>query len=542
MFKRVIPLGILFSAIAGLIIIAGCSDGAEKPLTPVYKTGIAQGERDSSAFKEQFPEQYASYQRNNESDLATKTRFKASFPFHKNDTTSPPPVGMPGAGQPYLKNLWLGYPFSFEYNDARGHTYAIQDILEIDRINTYGEKAGLPATCWNCKTTKVVDWVVEKGDAFWAEDFNSYRPADTINAMENSISCDTCHDPVDMSLRISSIPFREAMQVQGIDLSKATRNEMRAYVCGQCHVEYYFTDKDHGPDKKPKFPWDNSITDPETIYQYYNDKGSKRADGTFGQFADWVHPVSNTPMLKAQHPDFETWKDGPHGAAGVTCSDCHMPYIRVDGKKKISKHQWASPLRSNETITNACGQCHADKTPEYLRSRVEYTQERIYATLIEAQALSVKAHEAVRQAVQWEGERDPRYDELLVNARENVRKGQFFWDFVSAENGVGFHNPTKTLRTLDLSKVASQKAIDFASAATKYAIAPILEEDIYTLVPPLLDWSRKMQMDPENLKKHVWTQYLPLLPAHEKVWDGQKRLDVKVDSPPLVGNGTSSAQ
>lgn len=40
-----------------------------------------------------------------------------------------------------------------------------------------------------------------------------------------------------------------------------------------------------------------------------------------------------------------------------------------------------------------------------------------------------------------------------------VRKGQLFWDYVSAENSVGFHNPAKTLDTLMTSQ-ACKKAVD----------------------------------------------------------------------------------
>ena len=36
----------------------------------------------------------------------------------------------------------------------------------------------------------------------------------------------------------------------------------------------------------------------------------------------------------------------------------------------------------------------------------------------------------------------------MIEAWEMCRKGQFFWDFVSAENGIGFHNPVKAMDTL----------------------------------------------------------------------------------------------
>ena len=520
------------------LVMTGCSD-VEPPLVPTYKTGLPKDEQNSSAFSKQFPEQWALYNRNTQGKdintplndaeylrevMKTDTKYKSSYPFHKNDNTTPPIVGKPGAGQPYLKNLWLGYPFSWEYNEARGHTYAIHDILHIDRINQYGEAAGLPATCWNCKTSKISDWVKEYSDEkFWSMNFNELRTEDKISMKDNSIGCPTCHNPENMELELYSVPLKDYLARSGQKWENLSRNDKRALVCGQCHVEYYFGELDHGPNKKPVFPWDMG-KDPEQMYEYYQNKGKKKDDGTFAAFVDWVHPVSNTPMLKAQHPEYETWYNGPHGAAGVTCADCHMPYMRLDGKKKVSSHMWTSPLRNDELMDNSCRQCHTDKTVEYLRERVHFTQDKVYHQLLLAQDMSVKAHEAVRRASEWDGYKGTNYDAKMVEAREMVRKGQFFWDLISAENSIGFHNPQKALDTLARSQQYSQKAVESAVAATNYAIAPDLEGNIHELVPPILEWSREMQMEQENLDKHVWTRYLKLIPKAEKMWDGQKRI------------------
>lgn len=527
MFKRFATLTVLPLCVALVFGLAACSE-VEEPLTPTYKTGLAKDELRNSAYGKEFPQQYETYLRNNQADeqdgMKTMTMFKGSIPFRKNDNINPLPKGYPQAAQPYLKNLWLGYPFSWEYNEARGHTYAIHDILEIDRINTYGEAAGLPATCWNCKTAKIPSWVEEYGDdKFWSMNFNQLRTKDKIDMNDHTIGCANCHNPTDMTLHINSVPLNDWLKRDGQDVSKLSRNEMRALVCAQCHVEYYFNEPDHGPNKKPIFPWDKG-KEPVEIYEYYNDKGKKAASGGFEKFADWVHPVSKASMIKVQHPEYETWYNGPHGAAGVTCADCHMPYMRLDGKKKISSHMWTSPLRNDELIDNSCRQCHTDKTVKYLRERVEFTQKKTFDQLLKAQDMSVKAHEAVRQASEWQGERPHNYDQLMAQAREMVRQGQFYWDFISAENSVGFHNPVKALETLALSNEASQKAVDYASAATNYGISGTLAGDIHQVVPPLLEWSRALQMEPENLEKHVWTKYLKPLPKAEKMWHLQDKI------------------
>ena len=526
MSRRLLSLAILTLCGTLGFGLAGCSD-IKEPTVPKYKTGLAKDELKNSAFAKEFPQQWELYKRNTQANeqeaMKTMTMFKGSIPFHKNDNVNDLPKGYRNAGQPYLKNLWAGYPFMFEYNEARGHTYAIEDILHIDRINQYGENAGLPATCWNCKTAKIPEWVNQYGDdKFWSMNFNEFRTADKISMSDNTIGCANCHDSQTMELSLSSVPLREELQRAGKDWNTLSRNEKRGLVCGQCHVEYYFMEADHGPNKKPVFPWANG-KDPEDMYTYYNDKGKKKADGGFAQFADWVHPVSKTPMLKAQHPEYEMWSNGVHGAAGVTCADCHMPYMRLDGKKKVSSHLWTSPLRNDEMIDNACRQCHTDKTTAYLRERVQGTQKKTYAQLLTAQDLSVKAHEAVRRASEWTGERSEKYDALMAEAREWTRKAQFFWDYVSAENSVGFHNPVKAMDTLALSQQYSQKAVDAACAATNYGIAKDLEGDIKQIVPPILEWTREMQMDPANLEKHVWTRYLKVIPKTDRMWNGQDK-------------------
>jgi len=202
-----------------------------------------------------------------------------------------------------------------------------------------------------------------------------------------------------------------------------------------------------------------------------------------------------------------------------------MNYLRLDGKKKISNHQWTSPLKDPDL--KACRQCHTDKTPDYLKQRVLYTQNMVWEQLLKAQDISVKAHEAIRLAAEYTGAKPADYDQLLVQARELCRKGQFFWDYVSAENSVGFHNPAKALRTLAQSQQYSQQAVELAMKAADFTTAEILAKDIKTLVPPILEHSRKLQMDPRHLESHPWLRYLKPLPQAAQVWDENRRLIAK---------------
>ena len=510
--------------LAGLFVFvfSGCSEIPEAE-TPSYETDLTEEEAErNSAFEDYFPLQYATYQQlkaeNFDHGDGQMTEYGGSVAHEKHLCGDLPQAYK--YCQPYLKNLWLGYPFSYEYNRARGHANAVFDLLDIDRINRYSEEAGLPATCYNCKSNKMPGYIEEYGDDFWAMEFHDFREDHDLE--DHAIGCNTCHDPEDMSLRIVSVPLTEALERQGEDWRDASRNEMRSLVCAQCHVEYYFQHEEFGAPAKPVFPWDMG-KNPDEMYEYKKSFGVTDREGFEGWFIDWTHPVSDTPMIKVQHPEYEMWHDSTHGAAGVACADCHMPYVRMDGKKKISSHFQTSPLRSLEAIGKTCGQCHTDKDPQYLKDRVIYSQEKTWNQLMIAQEESVRAHEAVRLASEYNGEVRPDYDELMINARERVRKGQWFWDYVSAENSAGFHNPAKAIDTLAKSQQYSRQAVQYAMQATNYGIAPELEGDIYEIVPPIEEHSRRLHMDPAHLETHKWLQYLDPHPEGELIWDLNER-------------------
>ncbi|MBQ7456571.1 MAG: ammonia-forming cytochrome c nitrite reductase subunit c552 [Desulfovibrio sp.] len=520
MNKQALRLAVFLAAFTGMVVLFGCTDTETKLYTPTYTTGIPATELSSKAFKEAFPSQYNSYMKNNESEVMTE--YKGSIAYHKNDNVNPLPIGFKHA-QPYLKNLWLGYPFMYEYNEPRGHTHAVEDFVNIDRLDSFSPdgKGHMPATCWNCKTPRMMQWIAKYGDSFWSKDVNEFRGKDQVTT-EESISCATCHDPGTMELRPYSEPLKDWLARSGQDWNKISRNEKRTLVCAQCHVEYYFTAKGNGPALRPVFPWDLGKS-ADACYEYYKSHGPKNAKGEETPFYDWIHAASKVPMIKIQHPDYETFHDGPHGAAGVSCADCHMQFVREDGKK-VSSHWMTSPMKDKEM--RACRQCHADKTADYLRSRVLYIQDRTYKQLIEAERHSVKAHEAVRLANAWTGPKPSNFDALMQEARDMVRKGQLYWDYVSAENSIGFHNPTKQLNTLMVSYTSSQKAIDLALEATKFGIADKLTGNIEDIVPPILTMSRELQQDAEFLQKNPWTKLLPVKPKTARSWKGQERLSM----------------
>jgi nitrite reductase (cytochrome c-552) len=214
-------------------------------------------------------------------------------------------------------------------------------------------------------------------------------------------------------------------------------------VCSQCHVEYYFK-TDEAADLKNylTFPWPKGTT-AEDMLAYYDAI----------DFADYVHPISGTRIVKAQHPDYELYRTGVHSFRDVSCADCHMPY-RTEGGVKFTDHHVQSPLLN---IANSCAVCHRWSEDE-LRGRVEGIQTKVGEAMLDAEEALVHAHFDVAAAVQAEAT-----DDDLQAARALVRGAQFRWDYVSATNGMGFHSPQESMRLLgEAANLAQQARVDAA--------------------------------------------------------------------------------
>jgi len=199
---------------------------------------------------------------------------------------------------------------------------------------------------------------------------------------------------------------------------------MRAYVCAQCHVEYYFA----GDAKTLTFPWDKGLTANNAL-DYYDEVG----------FSDFTQSLTGAKVLKAQHPDYETWAQGIHAQNGVTCADCHMPYMR-QGAVKVSDHQIASPLSSEAQINRTCLTCHRATAAE-MKSRVETIQGRWKAS----QSVSFDALSQLIRDINEAKQAGTTNPEWITAAQQWQRKAQYFQDYTVSENSRGFHAPQYAL-------------------------------------------------------------------------------------------------
>jgi nitrite reductase (cytochrome c-552) len=376
-----------------------------------------------------FPLQYDGYLRTVDQQ---RTRYGGSEALPRTPTEADPRSIVAQSRldeDPRLKTMWAGYAFATDFRKKRGHAYMLEDQTFTERVGQFKQ----PGTCIHCHASV---WVPYRqaggGDLIKGfEHFNQMPYVEARKHFTHPIACIDCHDPATMALRISRPGFLEGIRalkasqgVEGYDVNTmATRQEMRSFVCGQCHVEYYFK----GDEKRLTYPWAKGLK-VEQIADYYDEVG----------FKDWVHAKTGTPQLKAQHPEFEMWNQGIHARSGVACADCHMPYVRV-GALKISDHHVRSPLLN---VNNACQICH--KWPESeLVARAEAIQERTVALRNRAMDALMDLIADV-EAAKGAGASDAD----LAAARTAQRRGQSYVDFVESENSNGFHAPQEAVRIL----------------------------------------------------------------------------------------------
>ncbi len=401
---------VLAVALIGVLVYVRNQPPQVRSVQPLVE--IQPMEPDSSVWGINFPNQWASFQKTATNNIATTYGGSSQFSWLERD--------------PRQKILFKGMPFSKDYNDDRGHANSLTDVRATKRLNLNPEDPKrTPGTCYSCKTADAPRLWAEMG----MEEFDKTFFGDLSPLINHPIGCANCHEANTMRLIVTNPALENALKAQGKDWRTFTRQEMRSVVCANCHVEYYF----EGPGKLLVFPWSHGTT-VEEMWDYYE---NELVDGK--KFSDWVYPDAGTPMIKVQHPEYEMFTaSSTHYNAGVACADCHMPYVR-DGAAKYSSHDVKSPLLMAEL---SCGQCHSDV--QSVVRRVNVIQDQVYNTKIATEDAIIDAIQAITAAAA----RPDADVALLDQARLLHRKAHFYWDFVSAENSMGFHNPEYALKLL----------------------------------------------------------------------------------------------
>ena len=386
--------------------------------TYVQISNLTEDTVDPAEWGKNFPRQYDGFKLTATTGPESRTRYGGSEAFSKLDT------------DPRLKRIFAGYAFAIDYREERGHAFSLKDQDETERTKQKPQ----PGACLHCHASIVPAWrKAGEGDIQKGFEKISAMPfKEARKLVDHPVSCLDCHDPKSMALRVTRPGFLNGIKAymkteKNIDNynpnTMASRQEMRTFVCGQCHVEYYF--KPEG--KAVTYPWSKGLK-VENIEAYYDEI----------KFSDWKHAETGAGVLKAQHPEFELYSQGIHARSGVACADCHMPYKR-EGAMKVSDHWVRSPMKN---VERACLVCHPYSSEE-MKSRVQVIQDRNQALLLRAEDAVVALIDDIKAA-----KLNGASEQQLTPALKFQRSAQFRSDFINAENSMGFHAPQEAARVL----------------------------------------------------------------------------------------------
>jgi formate-dependent nitrite reductase cytochrome c552 subunit len=371
--------------------------------------------------------------------------------------------------------------FGGRFQPIRGWMYVIEtgrvwDIIEDRYPDVPGQAIFLPQTravgnavCITCKSADaILDWAW-LGDnvegATWNRTSDVVAKAKTINY---SVNCFFCHDPHSAQPRIIQHALIEALTRPEADtlwhadpnrtginvISMGERGFERRIaileradsklMCAQCHIEYSnpgFNTRTHAPiGLASRLTNQYPLVDVFGMHSYYFDKL---------EFYCFRHKITGARLIKMQHPEVEAFWNSTHGKLGMGCADCHRP--TVNG---VTDHFAYSPRYKLRTTCLSSG-CHSTWTEEqaiYVIDSVKaYTKSRMRKAEFWLAMLVDKFQEARVMGV---SEAD------LQKAREAHERAHIYWEFWTAENSDGFHNPSMARESLTRSITISTNAID----------------------------------------------------------------------------------
>jgi formate-dependent nitrite reductase cytochrome c552 subunit len=420
---------------------------------------------------------------------------------------------------PLFDKIMEGYGFTFEHGEPRSHAFMLVDQWAVDRgfggrfqfkdwrhVTKSKEAAADPwnvlydrepessdqkvfmkqtvtavnPVCMNCKTQDhILDWKF-LGDpdpnAKWAR---TSKPVEFARGMKHPLNCYMCHDPHSTQPRVVRDALIEAVvdrklgtypmnpekskqttmtkvnfQRDGKDfraigvLNKADSNLM----CAQCHVEYncgpgYDTTQEVVPGK-----FTVTMADRRTnLFPWTNVFGYKKVMTQDYKYVDFKHAATGGLLPKLQHPEMETYWGSKHEKAGVECKHCHMAQAKGEKGKTYTSHQQISP---RENIKGTCLTCHGDMTEQQAKYTIDTIQNYTRGKMADAEFwlsqlidLIVKAKDAGVS------------DDILKKAYDNQYDANLYWEWWTAENSDGFHNPADARESLARSVTASKEGV-----------------------------------------------------------------------------------
>ncbi len=409
--------------------------------------------------------------------------------------------GQPGGRSPHQDKLLAPHGFSKEHNEPRAHAFMLVDQFVVDRFaggryqfkDPYAmvrpgkawdvlvdtgkilpetAQAGNPV-CLQCKTSDfVLKWkyMGDKDDrAKWDRTSDVHQ---VIKDAQNPMGCIQCHDPHSTGFRVIRDALIEAVERDGAapyaaDKGKGTMKTVSFrdfrkiglldgpksnLLCGQCHVEY-----NCNPGFNPQtgervtmasrlanhFPWKN-VND---LLAHYDKIG----------FRDFKHAVTGASLIKMQHPELETYWGSVHEKAGVQCHQCHMPQEKNKAGKSFTSHQ---VIRPKHHVKDACMGCHPDSSVEEKLAQIQAVQNYTRNKLRKAEAGLLQLIDTYAEA-----KKKGVTEEVLAQARLEHEKAHLLWEWWTAENSDGFHNPQLARETLVESLLSSKRGVELLNKA-----------------------------------------------------------------------------
>jgi len=417
------------------------------------------------------------------------------------------------APNPYWDKLMAGHGFTKEHGLTRSHINMVVDQFVVDRafggrfqpkngwmyVNEKGRvwdiltdthpetkehkvfnlqtAAAANPTCLQCKTQdQILKWSYlgdkVEGKTTWDRTSNVVEVAKDVN---HALNCYICHDPHAAKPRIvrdaliAALTRPEAdtlwhkdpqhtnfkvidMGLRGFNRKIAILEKYDSrLLCGQCHVEYNCNDgyDPRNPDTSKKtVAYTSQLTnhfpykDVFSLYDHYKNQVN---------FLDFKHALTGGLLWKAQHPESETFYNSKHAKAGAGCDSCHLPKMKNKQGKVFTSHFAVTPkVQIKETCLTA--KCHPTWTREdavyaidsvkaHIRGKMRKAEFRISALIdkiVAAKAANI----------------DP---EVIKKAQDQHLKAHVLWEYWTAENSDGFHNPDMAKASLMKS---AQEAFD----------------------------------------------------------------------------------
>ena len=160
---------------------------------------VGEDDTDPAKWGVNWPREYDSYKR---TAITTRTRFgghggSEALPAEKIER------------DPWLKRMFLGYAFSIDYRDRRGHAYML-----VDQEQTERQSKPQSGSCLHCHASVMPLYrELGNGDAMkgFEESYKySYKELSTKlheSGHAHPVSCVDCHTPKTMQLRVTRPGF-----------------------------------------------------------------------------------------------------------------------------------------------------------------------------------------------------------------------------------------------------------------------------------------------------------------------------------------------